>query len=367
MHPPASGVAYAYDLLQNAGLVKPAYAQGIGFAGLSPILPLWKTTRNIAYAAIILFMVAIGFMVIFRMKIDPKTVISVQAAIPKIVLTLIIITLSYPIVGFLVDMMYLLMAILIGIIANGMGQTSRIPEFQSYYMTSDAGDLMKTVFSGGFSSVNDYLVNNAGNFGVWMGANTAVYTIAAFFNAGAWAFLIGGGGLAALLVLILFLGLLFTFIRLLLLLMNSYIQLLIAIILGPLQLLFEAIPGRSAFTEWLMNVIANLIVFPATVAILMFGEFLTTLDLDTPLLSPPLTWLPGRGTFTAFLGIGVIFLAPQLVAQIKKAFHPKPILPISAGTAFAPLTGATQTAMGAASQFYYLKMTFPKLFGGEHK
>src|SRR3989338_7466360 len=119
--PPASGIYYAQDLLQNAGiLAKPVYAQGFGFAGLAPILPIWKVTRNIAYTVIIIVMIVIGFMVIFRMKIDPKTVISVQAALPRIVLALLLITLSYAIVGFLVDLMYVSMAMIIGILSEGM-------------------------------------------------------------------------------------------------------------------------------------------------------------------------------------------------------------------------------------------------------
>ena len=158
--------------------------------------------------------------------------------------------------------------------------------------------------------------------------------------------------------------------RLFLLLLNSYIQLLIALILGPILLLAEAIPGRSAFTEWILNVIANLVVFPATVAVLLFAEYLANISTTsaTGIFSPPLIGIPGgNNAFQFFLSLGVIFLAPTLVAQIKKLFHPKPALPLTAGTAFAPLTGAVQTGMGAASQFYYLKMTFPKLFGGEHK
>ncbi|OGG07014.1 hypothetical protein A2777_04055 [Candidatus Gottesmanbacteria bacterium RIFCSPHIGHO2_01_FULL_40_15] len=372
-NPPASGIYYAYDMLENSGiLVKPAYAQGIGFAGLSPLLPLWKVTRNISYSVMIVIMIAIGFMVIFRMKIDPKTVISVQAALPKIVITLILITLSYPIIGFLVDLMYLSTAIIVSLLANGFEQSSRVAEFQTYFLTADFGDLFKTVFSGGFSTLDDFFKRN---FTAYLGSGTAVGIIALILQAGWWAVLIGGGAIGALFILILFLGLLFTFIRIFLLLLNSYIQLLIALVIGPLQLLLEAVPGRSAFSQWIMNVIANLVVFPTTVAILMFAQYLAQINTDTgSLFSPPFISMPGKGSFTAFLGLGVLFLAPTLIATVKKAFHPKPLLPITAGTAFAPLTGATQTTMGAASQFYYLQSTMQNLpgplkgiFGGGQK
>lgn len=367
-NPPASGIYYAYDLFRNAGFVQPAYAQGIGFAGLSPLLPLWKTTRNIAYMLIVIIMIAIGFMVIFRMKIDPKTVISVQAAIPKIILAIIIITLSYPIVGFLIDMMYVVMALLIKIIGSGMGYADTVvADKQSYYMTASIWNLLGTLLSGGFSSVDDFIRSNAGAIGGGVGIGAAIgWIVSMAANPISWPVLWGVLAVPALLLLILALGILFTWVRLLMLLLNSYIQLIIAMILGPLILLQEAIPGRSAFSEWIMNILANLVVYPATVVVLMFADYLVHLNQKTPIFQPPLVGVPGEGAFFAFLGLGVLFLAPTLVASIKKAFHPKPVLPLSAGTLAAPLTSTGQTVMGAASQFYYMKQIYDQVKGGGH-
>lgn len=365
-HPPASGFAYMQNLFVNAGLVQPVYAQGIGFAGLTPLLPLWKTTRNIAYLAIILVMVAIGFMIIFRMHIDPKTVISLQAALPKIVLTLILITLSYPIVGFMIDLMYLVMAILISVIATGTENASNVSELQTYFMTAGLGQLFGTIFMGTYAALPRLVWANLPIYGTGSGIAAIIGAIASMGHPVGWAITSGILGLPIILVAILFLGLLFTFIRIWLLLLNSYIQLLIALVLGPLQLLTEAIPGRSAFTEWILNIMANLIVFPATVAVLMFGQFLTNINPTSTLFSPPLVGVPGAGGFPAFLGLGIMFLAPTLIAQIKKMFHPKPALPLTAGTAFAPLTGAVQTGMGAASQLYYAKSFFEMFKKPQH-
>src|SRR3990167_1360917 len=159
-HPPASGLAYTRYVLANAGLAKPAFAQGIGFAGLSPLLPLWNISRNIAYSALIIVMIIIGFMIIFRMKIDPKTVITLQAAIPKIVVTILLITLSYPIVGFMVDLMYLVMALIISLLAQGIGQGNRVAEFQSYYLNANGWDLFWTIFSAGWRTWDDIFYPN---------------------------------------------------------------------------------------------------------------------------------------------------------------------------------------------------------------
>lgn len=380
-HPPASGLAYTRHVLANAGiLAKPAYAQGIGFAGLSPFLPLWETTRNIAYALIVIVMLVIGFMIIFRMKIDPKTIISLQAAIPNIILTLILITFSYAIVGFLIDIMYLVMAIIINVFLTGMDQTDKMVQLQTDFMTGGIWQLAKCVFSAGFSSLDDIGRGLAGGLAGATGVATIigkVFTSLTLLNALA----IGGGGIALIFGLILVLGLLFTFIRLLLLLLNSYIQLIISLILGPIRLLTGAVPGRSSFTDWVLNIIANLSVFPTTVAVIMFGTYLTRwMPRGTsPIWKPPFIGAAATSDmnlFTALLGLGVIFTAPTLVATVKKMFKPKPMMPISPGTLLAPLTGSFQTGMGAMQSFYYLQSTaqgipgLGKLFGGgqkEHK
>jgi hypothetical protein len=312
-------------------------------------------------------MVVIGFMVIFRAKIDPKTVITVQAALPKIVLTLLIITFSYPIVGLMIDLMYLTMAIGISLFVSGVGGNiggADVANLQSAYMTADAGDLFQAVHW----PMGGILKGALGFFAGALGLGTIVGGILAIIsNPVTW---IGGVGIAAafplLIIFIIWLGFFFTFIRLFLLLLNSYIQLLISLILGPILLLGEAIPGRSAFTGWLLNILANLVVFPATALIILFSVFLvTTGQTDSPTLSPPFIGI-GSGGFSTILALGVIYLAPTLVAQIKKMFHPKPTIPMSAGTAFAPLTGAIQTTMGAANQLYYARSFLSMFKRGEH-
>ncbi len=366
INPPASGLAYTRDLLVNAGFIKPTYAQGVGFAGLTPFLGLWKSSLNVSYLVLIIVMVAIGLMLVFRMKIDPKTVISLQAALPKIVATLIAITLSYPIVGFLIDVMYLSMAIIISLILNGVGGSmwgKDIAAWQTEFMTADIGDLAGSVFSGAGIPLVESVFNNLTGFAGLSLTTILASVIALAFQSFAWAITAAP---ALILVLIFTLGALFTFIRLLLLLLNSYIQLLISTILGPILLLQEAIPGKSAFTEWILNIMANLVVFPATVAIFLFASAILYIGQNTnSFWAPPFIGIGfNTGTsnmFSSFLSMGIIFLSPNLVAQIKKAFHPKPIIPFTAGTVFSPLTGGIQTAMGAGSQFYYMGSTIEML------
>lgn len=379
-NPPASGLAYTQHVLADIGLAPKAYAQGIGFAGLEPLLPLWAAMRNIAYSILIIVMVVIGFMVIFRMKIDPKTVISIQAALPKIIVTLILITFSYAIAGFMIDLMYVAMALVINILANALKGISDLPDYMKFMIEADT--LQTKFITGGYGELIGNVMFRwemvAGFFKQFFGGSAFNWGVAGI--AQSIAAIAGLGILRAspvgllvtalpvlLLLVIIGLGLLFTLIRLTFLLLNSYVQLIVSIVIGPLFLLQEAIPGRSAFAQWMQNLIANLIVFPATVVIIYTSWIFTGFSLQGGLWVPPLTLAGGGGEVGGlgnplgiFIGLGIIFMSPNLVAQIKKAFHPSSALPITAGSAFSPLTGGVSTGMGAMSQFYYMQ----QLWGG---
>lgn len=371
--PPASFAWYMGDFLANAGFpIKQTYAQGIGFNGLKPLLFLWRTTRNIAYAILAVVMVAIGFMIIFRRKIDPKTVISVQAALPKIIVTLLFITFSYALAGFLIDLMYVAIAIIVSILSNSInGEVILGADFikqtavqQQEFMTGGWGKLLTSVISGGMipSLFYQFFFGSMFNAILGVGGTVGLIGIPLLFDS----FPISAPIMALLtpvplLLFIIGLGLLFTFIRLTLLLVNSYIQIIIAVILGPLLILPEAIPGKSAFSGWVLNLIANLSVFPATVLLIYASWIVTSVAMKGTLWGAPLiptgggSEAGGGNPLAIIIGLGIIFLAPNLVVSIKKIFQPKPTLPITAGTMLSPLTGAVGTGMGAASQFYYMQ------------
>ena len=114
--PPSSSGEYLAYLKSNLGLAEPAYAQqGTGWQALSPILDVWKAFRNVAYLGFVVVFIVIGFMIMFRAKIDAQTVITVQAALPKIVITLLVITFSYAIAGLMIDLIYIAIYLFVGV------------------------------------------------------------------------------------------------------------------------------------------------------------------------------------------------------------------------------------------------------------
>ena len=54
----------------------------------------------------VIILIAAGFMIMFRVKINPQTVVSLQTMIPKLVITLLLVTFSYAIAGLVIDMIY---------------------------------------------------------------------------------------------------------------------------------------------------------------------------------------------------------------------------------------------------------------------
>src|SRR4030043_143429 len=109
-NPPASGVQYLADLGRKLQIVRPTYAQGEGegWGRMVPFLEIWKAFRNITYVFFVLILVFMGFAIMFRVKINPQTVITIQSALPRVIIALILITFSYAIVGLLIDFMFVL-------------------------------------------------------------------------------------------------------------------------------------------------------------------------------------------------------------------------------------------------------------------
>lgn len=355
--PPADLALWIRDTGQTLGFIpRQAYAQGIGFSGLAPLLPIWKAFRNIAYLLLALVMIAIGFMVMFRKKIDPKTVVTVQNALPKIVITLLLITFSYAIVGLLIDLMYLVMVLLISILVNASG--GRLgPGTQAAYLGGGLKTTLFALFGGGMSAVDDlvkmFFYNNPRELGnILKDLILNVLSVGIYFLAQ-----------YALVGFIVAIALLFGFIRIVFMLLSAYIQIIIALLVGPLQLLTEALPGSSSFSSWFKNLIANLSVYPVTAGMLLIGTILTQdLVVDKPIWVPPLL-SGGEGVrgMVGLIGLGVILTIPGVVGSIKEALKAKAPIAAGPGAVFGPLGAGVGQVIQLGYQAGIIRSAF---FGG---
>jgi hypothetical protein len=108
--PPVHTGDYLSYLSNSFGVTKHSYAagpsNGIGFDQLSPLTNIWVAFRNITYLFFVIIFLVIGVAVMLRVRIDPRTVMTIQNQIPKIIIGIVMVTFSFAIAGFLIDMMW---------------------------------------------------------------------------------------------------------------------------------------------------------------------------------------------------------------------------------------------------------------------
>ncbi|NCN87801.1 MAG: hypothetical protein GW941_02805 [Candidatus Pacebacteria bacterium] len=297
---PASGETYVADLLNNMkiGPAQPAYAQvgGLGFAALEPVLYAWKQFRNIAYLFFIIITLIIGFMIMMRQKVGSQAAVTAQQAIPQIVIALITVTFSYAVAGFLIDMMYVLMFLFVGLFPE-QGVEGIIS--RSLY------DISGEMFVGGLSTAQSAVQTFIGEqLDVKVGIG--------------W---ISGIGFA----LVIAFAYLFAMIALFFELLKTYIAIIVSIVLSPLLLMLGALPGRSdVFKDWVMGLVANLMAFPVFLLLVILHKLMTTNTAVGGGFLPP--FLMGRSSpdaITSLIGLAIMLIAKDLVVQAKKSFNPK--------------------------------------------
>ncbi len=90
---PVNLAFYVNDNLARVPFVGKALAADTStYSGpmLNTILELWKAVRNLAYGILSVIMVVIGIMIMSRRKINPQTIVTMQTALPRVVLAVIL-------------------------------------------------------------------------------------------------------------------------------------------------------------------------------------------------------------------------------------------------------------------------------------
>jgi hypothetical protein len=119
--PPLHTGDYISYLSNNFGGTKPSYAAGYtgkGFNSLSPLINIWTSFRNITYLFFVIIFLVIGVAIMLRVKIDPRTVMTIQNQIPKIIIGIVLVTFSFAISGLLIDFMWTSMYVSFGVMSN---------------------------------------------------------------------------------------------------------------------------------------------------------------------------------------------------------------------------------------------------------
>lgn len=384
-HPPARSSEYMADIGRTLGFMpKKAEAQGIGFSGLASMLPLWKVFRNIAYALLAVIIIVVGFMVMFRKKIDPKTVVTVQNAIPRIVIALVLVTFSYAIVGAMIDLMYLAIVLSASAVDSASGgnlgkllslattlnidllppgftppsTTAPVENATKLLLNGGVSGLLRFFFASGFQAYDDIGAMITQNDPLKIAGWTVVPGVIGYLFGlrGAWLGLTTGPILLAVIFLII---LLFGVIRLIFMLLDAYINIIISLLTAPFQLMMEAVPGTNAFSSWFKNLLSKILVFPITILLLLVTAVLTSQDVSTSIWAPPLL-STGEGTYgmAGLIGLGMLMVIPTIVQGLQKSLKAEPMVPGGIGTIVGPLGSGVGTLFNLGYQASFIASGF---------
>jgi len=397
--PPASGIAYTKSLAQNFGIVKKANAQMApgqeeytGFTALQPLRYVWSVARNIIYFLFVIAFVIIGIMIMLRVKINPQTVMSIQNQIPKIIIAILLITFSYAIVGFLIDLMWVSTYFTINtlspaITSTGESNAQTVQEIATANLYNNPlfyfNDLFDTPADSDRNVMGDMTVSIGQTIGIVvgkiafaaiginaesLGCNISISiwppglgedSLGDCLGAGiynALAFIVGilGG-------LIIAFALIIASIRIWFMLIKAYVYILMYTIIAPLYIFMGIFPGSTlGFTNWLRAITANLLVFPATIGMFLLARFFAVsnspynvqndINLQYNPFLPPLIGNPSiQQNIGLLIAFGIVMIIPELLAILRDALKTQPnpriapaitkglgagIVPVSAGAGF---------------------------------
>lgn len=342
-NPPASAGTYVADLVQDSRFTADtAYAQapGLGFGALNPILGTWKAFRNVSYYLLVLIGLVVGFLVLIRHQAPGNVAVTVQNALPRIVITVILITFSYAIAGLLVDLLFLSIYFIINIFDGDIFESNA--RFMGGVFTGlGAGrSLSDIAFNTHIFEVTiEYVFGgNAWNAAQSVGdlVFTALKSVGGVVEILADAPIIGNifeGAVNLIFTLIFAIALFMAMFRTFFALIMSYAGFVINVVMAPFILLPGAIPGRDPFANWLKNLIAGLAPFAVAIFMIFMSFALVgentvgdigyrnmedeenAVGLRLPLI------MSGASTsaFTGILAMGFMLLLPEAVNMTKKA------------------------------------------------
>jgi hypothetical protein len=304
---PAAGTGpYIADVMESARIVPPAYAQGLGFAALNPVLELWKVFRNLSYMFFILIFLVIGFMIMFRHKIGGQTAVTAQQAIPSVIISLLFVTFSYAIVGFMIDMMYVSMYLILGIF-----ETSQFFKDGADIINFNIIQLAGVLFTGGgddlflYGETSNIVSTFVGN----LGAGETWQNIAGF---------IGGLSLSLVIAVAILIGVFRLFFELL----RAYATTVLLTVTAPLLLMMGAIPGNNAFGKWIKQVAGNLLPFPTVLLVLVMYYYFTKggASADGGFMPPFLlsTTSGQANVLSAVMGFAILLALPEIVKHVRE-------------------------------------------------
>jgi hypothetical protein len=277
------------DYLATINPIVSAHAKS-GQDVLRPVADYWRLSRNLAYIFFVLVIVTIGLMVMFRSKIDPRTTVSVTAAIPGLIVSLILITFSLAFAGLIIDIGRIGMDLIRNLLLGTAGVGSGVPNIGSGVGLSPGDIWTAFIFN----------LNNGVSFGGFAGGIVGAFLSLVVM---AFAFIVG--------------------IQVFMMLLFRYINLIIKPIFAPFTFLFGALPGRgSNIAGWFKSYLVDALTFP--IVLLILNLALTIKNTSNVVSDDPFgVFIPGAN-LNSLIAIGILFLSTKVPAILEDALDIKP-------------------------------------------
>ncbi len=244
---------------------------------------IWKNMRNISYSFVIVVIVLTGLLVMLSYKTDPRTTLSLIDFVPKLAMSLIIITFSWPIAGIFVDLTTVLANVGFKLL-NGYG------DFNAVWIFSLGGGIALT-------------------FG---GVIASVFT-------GGWSLI---ATVVGLIVLITAVAYIIAIISAFVALIKRWLSMVLLAAFAPIIFLWGSLPGQEETLQaWFKSMIVSALTFPAAGLILYLATKLTPIaGKDFP--KPPLAYpIIGESVLLPLLSPIVSVVLVFLIASIPSVLE----------------------------------------------
>lgn len=344
-NPPTSSTYYLANVGKEFG-ISPAYAQvsGSGAGLIKPVEQLWQIMRNLSYLFFIIIFVAIGFMIMLRQKLNAQTVITIQSALPGLVVGLILVTFSYFIAALITDAAFLGVQLvaqifvsvvkLDGSIMNlfdpvDLAQKSNIFDLYTNSMstaTKPLGTYVDGTYWESIKSLSSTAAAGAPSVSPTSGILSAII-IGGLGWAGGTAGLVAGAGAAVavaalplIVTLVLLIAFTVQFLKLMFKLIMSYIMILLTTALGPAYITMSMLPGRGGMLGmWWKTILGNALVFPAVFALFLFAGMIMSTDQSAWSSTPPFFGNFSTKLIQPIIAFTIMLGSPAIPDMVKKA------------------------------------------------
>lgn len=307
-----TGDFFYSTLANNIFGIKTAHA-ATGSDVFNTVLEVWKAFRNLAYFAMIIVLIVAGFMIMFRQQLGPRTEVTVFSVLPKIIISLVLITFSYAIGGFLLDL---------GIVAKGVIESflKTLPHGHlGFAFPMDYG-ILRVIFASYIfdiagaakNAIDGGILNPIKGIGYLMGG----------LDLG------GSGVVSAVLMLVLRIVTVVIAFYLFFMLLLRFASLFVLLILSPMAFLWGAVPGQQdTTTKWFKSFMVNVLTFPLVYLIFnlslyirFFPDQIRMPDIGTGPGIDPTTGLVAGTYINPLIAFGILLLATKVPAFLEDAF-----------------------------------------------